>query len=130
MVGDNSYHVRLEWQRGVLSNTLEWFEDQDRRRAAAHRHFATDVVPFDRLIPYNSLQGKEVLEIGIGSGFHSELLARAGAKVTGIYLTDAAVERTRRRFELKGLSGDFQTWDAEQNRADTCRALGAYASLS
>jgi SAM-dependent methyltransferase len=103
---------------GVPPNTLEWFEDQDRRSAAAHRHFATDVVPFDRLIPYNSLRGKEVLEVGIGSGFHSELLARAGAKVTGIDLTDAAVEHTRRRFELKGLSGDFQTWDAEQNRAD------------
>lgn len=98
--------------------TLEWFHDQDRRSAAAHRQFATDRSPFDRLIPYASLAGKEVLEIGVGSGFHAELMARAGAVVTGIDLTEAAIERTTRRFELKGLTGRFAQWDAEQPRPE------------
>ncbi len=124
--------MTCDWsdRAGVPPNTLELFEDQDRGSVAVHRHFATDVGPFDRLIPYNSLRCIEVLEVEIGSGFISELLARAGAKLTGIDLPYAAVERTRRRFKLKGPSGDFQTWDAEQNRADTCRSLGAYTSLS
>jgi SAM-dependent methyltransferase len=98
--------------------TLEWFDDQDRRNSAAHQHFATDRSPFDRLIPYDSLAGQRVLEIGVGSGFHAELMARAGAVVTGIDLTEAAVARTTRRFELKGLSGRFEQWDAEQPRPE------------
>ncbi len=99
----------------------EWFHDQDARSAAVHAHFATDIVPFDRLIPYRSLAGKEVLEIGVGCGFHAELLARAGAAVTGIDLTGSAIESTRRRFGLEALPGDFERWDAEQPRADFCR---------
>ena len=98
--------------------TLEWFEEQDRRSAEAQRHFATDAIPFDRLIPYGALAGKEVLEIGVGAGFHAELLARAGAKVTGIDLTESAVERTRTRFRLRQLTGEFERWDAEQPRED------------
>jgi SAM-dependent methyltransferase len=45
-------------------------------------------------------------------------MARAGARITGIDLTAAAVERTQRRFALRGLEGDFQQWDAELPRAD------------
>lgn len=44
--------------------TLAWFDDQDACHDVAHRHFATDVTPFDRLIPYASLAGRPVLEIG------------------------------------------------------------------
>jgi 2-polyprenyl-3-methyl-5-hydroxy-6-metoxy-1,4-benzoquinol methylase len=91
-----------------------WFAEQDRRSAEVHRLFATDQVPFDRLIPYGRLAGRQVLEIGCGSGYHSELLARAGAAVTGIDLTSSAVALTRRRFELRGLSGGFRCRDAEQ----------------
>ncbi|MBA3364662.1 MAG: class I SAM-dependent methyltransferase [Actinobacteria bacterium] len=111
-----SYDWRGETELVPLS--LEWYEEQDRRSAEVHRHFATDRVPFDRLIPYEALRDKEVLEIGTGSGFHAELLARAGARVTGIDLTESATERTSKRFELKGLPGSFERWDAEQDRAE------------
>ncbi len=100
------------------SRSEAWFDEQDRLSASAHGHFATDAQPFDRLIPFDQLAGKEVLEIGVGSGFHAELMARAGANVTGIDLTAAAVECTRERFSLKGLPGDFEQWDAERDRAD------------
>lgn len=96
----------------------EWFADQDRRSAEAHGHFATNRVPFDRLIPHASLKGKDVLEIGVGSGFHAELMARAGARVTGIDITEAAVARTQERFALKGLPGTFERWDAERPRGN------------
>lgn len=99
-------------------NTIPWFEEQDRLSEIAHQHFATRTRPFDRLIPYDRLAGKKVLEIGVGSGFHAELMARAGADVTGIDLTASAVECTRERFALKGLAGTFEVWDAEKERAD------------
>src|ERR1035437_10053920 len=78
------------WRDGSpVPLSLEWFDEQDQRSIAAHHHFADNTDPLDRLIPYESLRGKEVLEIGIGAGLYSELLARAGAHVTGIDLTDA-----------------------------------------
>src|SRR5260221_3533085 len=112
--------MSYDWRGEVASElySLAWFEAQDRRSEAAHGHFATDRVPFDRLIPYVELAGRDVLEIGIGAGFHSELMARAGARVSGIDLTDAAVSGTQRRFELNQLEGNFNRSDAEQPRPD------------
>jgi SAM-dependent methyltransferase len=111
-----------EWRRAgpdrLAPISLAWFDDQDRRFIEASRHFATHSVPFDRLIPYGQLKGKRLLEIGVGSGLHAELMARAGAEITGIDLTQSAIERTRRRFELKDLTGSFEQADAEQPHAD------------
>jgi len=111
--------MTYDWADTSLQpGTRAWFDDQDARHNVAHRHFATDVTPFDRLIPYASLSGCQVLEIGTGSGLHSELMARAGAIVTGIDLTAGAIDRTTARFGLKGLAGTFDQWDAEEDRAD------------
>lgn len=112
--------MSYDWRGEAVPEPLSaaWYDEQDARSAEVHRHFATDRVPFDRLIPYGELAGKEVLEIGTGSGFHAELLARAGAHLTGIDLTEAAVERTRRRFDLRELPGTFERWDAEGARPD------------
>ncbi len=111
--------MTYDWADASLQpGTLAWFDDQDARHDVAHRHFATDVTPFDRLIPYASLAGCRVLEIGTGSGLHSELMARAGATVTGIDLTATAIDCTTARFGLKGLDGTFEQWDAEHDRAD------------
>jgi SAM-dependent methyltransferase len=96
----------------------EWFDDQDKMSARVHAHFATDRIPFDRLIPYARLAKREVLEIGIGSGFHAELIAGAGASLTGIDITEAAIARTKERFDIRGLRGHFDRWDAEQPRPE------------
>jgi 2-polyprenyl-3-methyl-5-hydroxy-6-metoxy-1,4-benzoquinol methylase len=111
-----TYDWRGDAEAEALS--LAWYDDQDRRNAATHAHFATRETPFDRLIPFADLCEKRVLEIGVGSGYHAELLARAGAHVTGIDLTDAAIARTLRRFELKGLAGTFERRDAEEPAPD------------
>jgi ubiquinone/menaquinone biosynthesis C-methylase UbiE len=55
-----------------------------------------------------------VLEIGCGLGTDGAQFAKAGADYTGIDLTDAAVELSRRRFELSDLKGTFRTADAEK----------------
>ncbi len=66
----------------VAALSLAWFEEVDHRFLHGARLFATDVAPFDRLIPFARLEGRRVLEIGCGMGFHTELLVRAGARVT------------------------------------------------
>jgi len=69
--------------------------------------------PFSRLIPYDDLAGKDVLEIGCGTGVHAKLLAEARARLSAIDLTPTAVELTRRRLELADLHADVREADAE-----------------
>jgi ubiquinone/menaquinone biosynthesis C-methylase UbiE len=57
--------------------------------------------------------GLKVLEIGCGLGTDGAQFAEGGADYTGVDLTEAAVELARKRFELFGLPGKFQTADAE-----------------
>jgi ubiquinone/menaquinone biosynthesis C-methylase UbiE len=49
------------------------------------------------------LDGKQVLEIGLGQGADSEQLIRRGARWTGIDLTPESVRRVRARLELREL---------------------------
>jgi glycosyltransferase involved in cell wall biosynthesis/SAM-dependent methyltransferase len=70
--------------------------------------------PYSALIPFGELDGKDVLEIGCGTGVHARLLAEAGARVTAIDLTPTAVELTRRRLELHGLDARVLEADAER----------------
>jgi SAM-dependent methyltransferase len=58
-------------------------------------------------------KGKKVLEIGVGLGADHQRFAEAGAIVSGIDLTNRAIEHTRRRFELLGLASDLRQGDAE-----------------
>lgn len=116
--------MTYDWWEGSAVDGLPelgWFDDQDNRAIATHRHFADYHKHFDRVIPFAELAGKQVLEIGVGSGLHSELMARAGARLTGIDITQQAVELTKRRFALKGIEGDFAVWDAEQDREEFSR---------
>jgi len=70
--------------------------------------------PFSALIPFDELGGKDVLEIGCGTGVHARLLAEAGARLTAVDLTSTAVELTRRRLELHALGADVREADAER----------------
>ena len=55
-----------------------------------------------------------VLEVGCGLGTDGAQFAKAGARYTGIDLTDAAVQLAKRRFELFDLPGTFRVADAER----------------
>ena len=85
------------------------------RRFLAEAWFAQHpgAAPFSALIPFDELRGKDVLEIGCGTGVHTKLLAEAGARVSAVDLTPTAIELTRRRLELAGLSADVREADAE-----------------
>lgn len=77
----------------------------------AHRYSKEWHIP--SAADFAGARGLKVLEIGCGLGTDGAQFAEAGADYTGVDLTDAAVELARRRFELFGLPGKFQTADAE-----------------
>jgi ubiquinone/menaquinone biosynthesis C-methylase UbiE len=54
-----------------------------------------------------------VLEVGCGLGTDGAQFAKAGAKYTGVDLTDAAVNLAKQRFDLFQLPGTFRIADAE-----------------
>ena len=62
---------------------------------------------------FDESQNLDVLEIGVGLGADHHRFAQAGARLTGIDLTERAVEHTRRRLALFGLSSDLRVGDAE-----------------
>src|SRR6266480_3818467 len=87
--------------------TKEFFELIEAHRYESERH-----IPIAADFP--SAKGKRVLEIGCGIGTDGVQFAKAGAVYTGIDLTTAAVELAKKNFDLRGLSGTFQTADAER----------------
>ncbi|MEJ8572847.1 class I SAM-dependent methyltransferase [Microbaculum marinum] len=95
----------------------EWFAEIDQRFIASARHFAHDKQPFDRIIPFEELSGKKVLEVGCGMGLHTELMARAGADVTALDISPKSVEATRTRLRQKGLDAEVSELDAEHLQA-------------
>ena len=108
--GNRSWWTRntmsYDWNKKISPKkfSVPWFEEVDLRFIHGARLYATDKNPFDKIIPFEKLSGKKVLEIGCGMGFHSELMARAGAKVTAIDLSPTSVEATTTRFKVKKLT--------------------------
>jgi ubiquinone/menaquinone biosynthesis C-methylase UbiE len=120
--------VREWWNRNPMSydvddpiphevGTREYFQELDRRvfhprvlRLTARKGGR----PFSYYVDFDALRGKDVLDVGFGSGFSVQLFAEAGANVTGIDLTPWAVETTRARVAAFGLQADLREGDAEQ----------------
>jgi 2-polyprenyl-3-methyl-5-hydroxy-6-metoxy-1,4-benzoquinol methylase len=121
---DDVQHGNLSWwsknpmtydwhgEISLTPGTREWFNEIDRRFVDASRPYLTSQRPFDRIMP-DDLQGKRVLEIGCGMGLHCLELARRGAQVHAIDLTDTAVEATRARLNEFGLDTEVRCADAE-----------------
>lgn len=70
--------------------------------------------PFiERFARFDGSRDLDVLEIGVGLGADHQRFAQAGARLTGIDLTERAVEHTQKRFDLFGLRSDLRVADAE-----------------
>ena len=109
--------MTYDWERtlNLEPGTRKWYEEIDRRFLdSAYYARGEDGTPFGRFLRPDHVAGKEVLEVGCGMGTHAAMLARAGARLTAVDITPRAVEATRRRFELFGLSGRIERADAEQ----------------
>ena len=98
----------------------EWFRQVDHRFFEGSRWFGHPNYPEDRplwrLIDYDALAGKRVLEIGCGVGTVAELIAevRRVSELVVMDLTSKAVNLTRRRFRLFRLRGDVLQGDGEK----------------
>ena len=109
--------MTYDWEQtlNITPWTREWFAEIDRRfLESAWFARRTDGAPFGRFLKPETLAGKKVLEIGCGMGTHASLIAKAGAQLTAIDLTEFAVSTTRKRFELLGLQGRIMRADAEK----------------
>jgi len=115
---------RLWWNQNPMSydwhgtlpfpeGSKEFFEAIDAQFFSSSP-FYEGSIPFERLIPFDSLKGKSVLEIGCGLGSHAQLLSKAGSSVWAVDLTPKAVELTRKRFSLNGLKAAIMQMDAER----------------
>ncbi len=72
------------------------------------------VEPFiHQFAQFTRQRGKKVLEVGVGAGTDHLQFARAGALLSGVDLTDAAVEMVSKRLALEGLKSDLRRSDAE-----------------
>jgi SAM-dependent methyltransferase len=91
----------------VERGTAEFFE-----RYRAFRYSTEWHIPL--LVPFEETRGKRVLEIGCGNGADGAMFAKHGADYTGVDLTEAAVDATRRHFNVLGLRGRFQIENAER----------------
>ena len=94
------------WFTDCQLGTSEFYKSLDEHRYKVHQ----------RLLPaleVEKTRGLRVLEIGCGCGSEAERFARAGARYTGIDLTDMAIRLSRKRFQLARLKGTFLQGDAE-----------------
>ncbi len=72
------------------------------------------VEPFiHQFAQFTRFRGKKVLEVGVGAGTDHLQFARAGALLSGVDLTDAAIEMVSKRLNLEGLKSDLRRSDAE-----------------
>jgi 2-polyprenyl-3-methyl-5-hydroxy-6-metoxy-1,4-benzoquinol methylase len=108
--------MSYDWHNEIAEPrfSLGWFDAIDQRFLLGARLYGSDTRPFDRIIPFDRLAGKDVLEIGCGMGLHTELMARAGARVSSVDLSATSVQATRKRLELKNLSARVVEGDAEK----------------
>lgn len=83
-----------------------FFEDLDEYRFDKLRYLP-------RVVDFNGYKGKKLLEVGCGAGIDAVRFARGGAVVTGVDLSETAVELAKKNFLHNGLKGDFRVGNGE-----------------
>ncbi len=112
-----SHPMRYDWNEKIQVQEFskEFYKEIDSRFFSNSREYMSwQKTPFDKLIDFESLKNKDVLEIGVGNGSHAQLLAEHSKTFNGIDITDYAVKSANKRFEVFGLSGEIRKMDAEQ----------------
>jgi len=101
----NSHIHDLELAKHPVG-TKGFFEDLDEYR-------------FDKLcylpkvVDFNGYKGKKLLEVGCGAAIDAVRFVRGGALVTGVDLSETAIELAKKNFSHNGLKGDFRVGNGE-----------------
>jgi 2-polyprenyl-3-methyl-5-hydroxy-6-metoxy-1,4-benzoquinol methylase len=95
--------------------TREYFDEVEERK-----YFVEPHIP--GFAQFKRWRDKRVLEVGCGIGTDAVNFARAGADYWAIDVSDASLALARRRFDIFGLDGNLQAYDAEK-LADVVPAL-------
>lgn len=110
--------IREFWNRNVNqfnqldrsdAGSPEFFAEAERLRYHYHYHLPP---LFDRIA--REFPGERLLEVGCSMGNDTIQFARRGLQVTGVDLTERAIDLIRARFAQAQLAGEFQVADAEQ----------------
>ena len=86
--------------------TPEFFRQLDE-----YRYEKLNYLP--RLVKFTAYKGKSVLEVGCGAGIDLARFARAGAKVTGIDLSNTAIDLASKNFEQSVQNADLRVMNGE-----------------
>jgi ubiquinone/menaquinone biosynthesis C-methylase UbiE len=125
--------VRDFWNRNINQfnqlrrgdvGTREFYDAAEKLRYQYHYHLPPLFARIAREFP-----GGKLLEVGCSMGNDTIQFARLGMDVTGVDITEAAIELIQQRFDLYGLQGNFQVADAEalpfdDNTFDVCYSFG------
>jgi SAM-dependent methyltransferase len=107
--------VRDYWEARPCASGLARSQSGSREFFAEVEDAKNRLEPFEaRFADYTRWAGKDVLEIGCGVGTDTVRFARAGARLTAVDLTEAAVELAGRWLELEQLEGSVIVADGER----------------
>lgn len=106
--------VRAFWEDGSCGEAYaQGADERERLEAHARARYALEPYIHD-FAKFGEGRGRDVLEIGVGMGADHVEWAKAGPRsLTGIDLTQRAVDHTRRRLGLYGLASNVFPADAE-----------------
>jgi len=84
-----------------------FFDDLDRYHFEKLHHLV-------RLVDFDGYRGRTVLDVGCGAGVDLARFARGGAEVTGVDVSQSAIELARTNFGQQRLRGRFEVANGEQ----------------
>lgn len=112
-MNDPKNEVHDFWDKASCGEDL-YLKSLDKAGYMAQMQKRYELEPFiENFAKFEKSTGKDVLEIGVGLGADHQRFAQAGARLTGIDLTERAVEHTRHRLNLFDLKSNLQVADAE-----------------
>jgi len=86
--------------------TKGFFDDLDEYRFDKLRYLP-------RIVDFNAYRGERLLEIGCGVGIDLVRFAKCGAIVTGVDLSETAINLAKRNFELNNCGSDLRLMNGE-----------------
>ena len=115
--------VRQFWEATPCGtgDTRDLAEQEQHRELERMRDAREPFIP--EYARFAETAGQRVLEVGVGAGTDHLRFARAGALLSGVDLTEAAIALTSRRLALEGLRSDLRVdWSGNYDVGDDADA--------